>query len=419
MRLQGTISFVLFATLTQVTLAATVTHAEKKIDLSPPKLPLLQEFYHRVTLGGEINVIGFSANHTPTTMGAAPSNVGSPHASDVDVSFATLFADAKLSDFAKAFIQASYSQSSPSFLRSLPGGGDVFFLDKGYVTLANSSYTPFYIKAGRQFLDFGGVDKSSYLESFTQLLSLPRATTFTAGFKNIHRFDGSLYAYQGLSSVNDSSNSNRIRDYGLSFNYHQTEQPMSYQLGAGYLSNMANALYVSSTKARSSNLGNNNAYNRAIPAIDLHGSVKVKAIDVRIKYIGALRRFNVNDIPYTRDGGSTFVGAKPAGWGMHVGYSFPLLAHDSHVSVGYQGSKEAVALGTASGSSSTSVSGTYGNFFSIGIPQRRYYVNYAVDFHQLLRVGAELAEEGSYSATNGGTNRNGLIGLLMLTAKFV
>ena len=121
-----------------------------------------------------------------------------------------------------------------------------------------------------------------------------------------------------------STNSNRIRDYGLNIDYNKNDPLFSYQLGAGYLSNLANTLYVSSSKALSSNLGNKNLYVHAVPALDLHGSFKVKPFDIIVKYIGAFQTFNVNDIPYTRNGGNTIVGAKPAAWGMNLGYSFPL-----------------------------------------------------------------------------------------------
>ena len=216
-----------------------------------------------------------------------------------------------------------------------------------------------------------------------------------------------------------STNSNRIRDYGLNIDYNKNDPLFSYQLGAGYLSNLANTLYVSSSKALSSNLGNKNLYVHAVPALDLHGSFKVKPFDIIVKYIGAFQTFNVNDIPYTRNGGNTIVGAKPAAWGMNLGYSFPLFAYDSRVSVGYQGSKEAVALGTASGSTASSFSGVYGTFFAIGLPKNRYFANYGIDFHRSFRTSAELAYEGSYSASNGGTNTSGWVGILLLTARFV
>src|SRR3990167_282408 len=419
MKLQRKIYFIVLMLLAKLALATTVTPVEKQVTISSSKPLLLQQLYQRIIFGGEVNVVGLASNRTPTTVGVAPASVGSPHVSDIDVYLATLFANATLSSWAKAFIQASYSQSSPSFLRSLPGGGDVFFLDKGYVTIADSTRTPFYMKVGRQFLDFGGISDWSFLESFTQLLSLTRATTLTAGFMNFHHFEGSLYVYQGLSAVSDSNNSNRIRDYGLNFNYHQIKRAISYQLGIGYLSNLSNSLYVSSTKALNSNLGNKDDYTHAVGAIDLYGNVNIHAISVGMKYIGALRAFSVNDVPYTRNAGSTFIGAQPAVWGMYVGYALPLFAYDTQIKIGYEGSKESVAVGTASGSTANSISGVYGKFFAIGLPKTRYYINYKVDCHQSLSVGVELAQEGSYYASNGGTNRNSWTGLMMLIARLV
>lgn len=376
---------------------------------------LLKCWYDQTVFTTSIQGVGFISDHTPTTFGVIPSTIGSsPRASDLAIYFAKLGADTTLSDWFKTNLTLGYTQRSPSFIRSPPGGGDVFFVDKAYIAIQNPHVTPIYFKFGRQFIPFGGLDSTSVFESTTQLLSLSRFTFATLGL-NYQGFDGSFYMFRGLSQLQDQ-NTTQARNFGASVQYGQTLNRFDYLVGGGYLNNIAGALYTQTTLANNSNLGNNHAYTRAVAGLDLHANFNFKPFDAGIKYIDALSRFTASDVPYTTNGGTTLIGAKPAAWGVNAGYSFPVLQHPTRAGLGYQGSSQAVALGTAMGSVANATAGIYGTYFAIGLPRNRYYANYLFTFFKGVGLTFEVDHDIAYGSSFGGTGKQATIALAQLAA---
>ena len=350
-------------------------------------------------------------------MGTIPAILGSPSATDIFVPFAALTADAKPTAWLQGLLTLAYGQQSPSFYPSPPGGGNVVYVDQAYVMLADQKVTPLYAKLGRQFIDFGGLDTSSTIQSTPMLLSLTRETAATVGFTDVMGFSGSVYVFRGISQITDFDTTS-VRNYGGSLKYEHTIGCFTWDIGAGFVNNIASALYTSSTFANNSNLGNKNAYVVAVPGLDLHSNIKLAAFDASFKFIDALHAFSVNDVPFTKNGGTTLIGAKPAAWGANLGYTFLTFHCKSRIGIGYQGSRDAIALGTAPGSVARTISGIYGPFYAIGMPKTRAYANYAIDFTRWMNVGLEIDKDWSYDVNNGGTGRNATIVDLQLIAKF-
>ena len=375
-------------------------------------------WWQRIKLSGNLNEAALFSNHTPTTQGVIPSRIGtSPAATDLVVTFANLSADATLTDWLSTVLAISYAQQSPSFIRSPAGGGNSLFLNQGYFTFANPKVSPWYVIGGRTFVDFGGLDDTSFLESPYQLLTLNRETVLSGGFKDLQGFNASIYTFRGLRRI-DLINTTRINTFGATLGYAYSNQSMGFDFGAGYVSDILSGLYPSSTVAGGSTL-NGGFYHTSLPAIDLHALVRFAPFDASVKYAGATRRASVLDIPFTTNGGVSFRGAEPAAWGVNVGYTFNVFSHySSRLGVGYQGSSESVALGTASGSVANAGAGVYGAFFAIGLPQHRYYANYSINLSKWASLGFEYAHDVGYGVNNGGTGRSSDIGVAALSLKF-
>ncbi len=364
----------------------------------------------RIALSGILNVTGFAANHTPTTIGIIPSNIGSsPASSDLSVTLASVTANAKLADWLNALITTSYQQTSPAFIRSPDGGGDTLFVDQAFLTFADTHKTPFYLIAGRRWVDFGGLDDSSYLESTTQLLTLMRQTLASLGI-DWKGWNSSIYAFRGLNAA-AQPNSNKVNNYGINIEYLKKDNQFGYGIGAGYISNLVSALYPGSTVANSSSLNGGN-YHTAVSALYLHAIFNWHNFDASVKYANALNAFSVLDIPFTTNSGLSFRGAKPATWGFNAGYHFNIMHYSTRFGLGYQGSAQSVALGKASGSATQSVAGVYGTAFAIGMPRSRYYANYTIRLIKWADIGIEIAKDQGYIKSNGGTGRSTLTGLL-------
>lgn len=381
-------------------------------------LPLSSNWFDRVNISGSISIGGFASNHTPTTIGVIPSNMGnSPRATDIAITYASLGANSQLTDWMSTTLNFAYQQAAPSFIRSPVGGGNVVLLDTAYITFANTDCTPAYIKVGRYFVSFGGLDNTSNLESTTQLLSLMRQTIVSAGIANWHGIYASAYIFRGLNQIR-YLNTTQARTFGGTFGYEYGNKAVQYNLGMGYINNLVSALYTNSTVANGSPLNGNN-YTKAVPGLDLHAIGNWHAADASIRYIASLSAFDVTDLPYTTNGGATFKGAKPVAWGVNGGYKFDVKSYSTRLGLGYQGSSEAVALGKASGSATNATAGVYGTSFAIGMPKIRFYTNYAITLNKWVNLAFELAQDRGYGTSNGGTGRSAITGIMMLTAKYV
>lgn len=388
-------------------------HSLQPLDKDNPYLIVPQHLVKRFYFTGSVRVTGFASNHTPTTVGVIPSYAGrSPGATDINLTTAMLTANIELNDWITSVISMAYSQTSPSFIRSPLGGGDTFVVDRAYVKFEKEKCSPLFIKIGRYFVPFGGLDTSNYLSSSTQLLSLNRETLFAVGIDNWYGLHGYLYAFRGLRSVNQ--NDTHVNSFGILINFENNIDNFNYELGASFLNNITSGLYAKSTVARGSPL-DADFFTRPIRGIDLHAAVSWDPFDASIKYVGALNTASVADIPITRDGGKTFRGAKLSGWGINLGYQFTVMCHQTRLGIGYQGSREAVSIGRAPASSPNDIAGPYGNFFAIGIPQLRYFANYNFNIVDRADVAFELDYDKGYSSKYGGTGRSTVIGLLVLT----
>lgn len=375
------------------------------------------KWFDRINISGALEITGLASNVTPTTVGLIPNNLGSsPAASDIATSYANLTAEARIASWLSGVIKLSYQESSPSFIRSAIGGGDIVLLDNGYIVVAEPECSPLYFKVGRQLLDFGGLDDSSKLESTTQLLSLTRVITAKLGFNDWYGLNGQVYVFRGLKK-RDEFNTTSVENIGVALGYNYRANEFKFNLGAGYLNNLVSGLYPSSTVANGSLL-NSGFYTDKVPGLDLHAKIALGAFDLSAKYINALSSFSVNDVPYTQNGGVTFIGAKPSAWGFNGGYTFNVSCMETRLAIGYQGSREAVALGSASASVANSIAGIYGPFFAIGMPESRFYANYKMNLYTWASLIFELARDGSYGVIHGGTAHDATIGLIDLAVSF-
>lgn len=382
------------------------------------KTPLLSHWYDKITLGGLIQVGSYFSNTTPTTVGTLPKTIGpSPASSDISVPLAMITSKTTVSDCSKVIIDLAYAQKSPSFVRSPAGGGETLFIDKAYIGFENPKSTPWYVQAGRNFVDFGGLDNSSVTNSTVQLLSLIRATQIAVGFKNIHGFNASTYLFRSpMLRDYDYLNSSQSNAFGADLSFSQKNESIEFLLDAGFISHIDGALYTFSTSANQSRFKRDLAYTDAVSGLELNGTLKLGLFDFKANYIAALKEFSVFDIPFTVDGGSTFKGAKPSAYGLNAGLSFHIKHHLTRLSAGYQGSKEAAALGTAAGSIPYNTPGVYGNNFAIGIPKSRIFANYMIKDIQSVNLEFEIDADKGYSFKNGGTGKDSLTGIVLLTA---
>lgn len=377
-----------------------------------PSLPS-DNWFNRISVSGLLNVDGNIANRAPTTYGA---NNNTQTASSFAIPNANIFIDADVSDWTKAHVGLVYGQQMGDF-NLLRAGAYTYSqqnsdtsgvnIDEAYVTIGNFAKSPFYLKAGQQFLPFG--DYKPYQDitpSLTQVLSQVNDVAATTGFVSPKGFNGSVFALSGINKASGASttasNANTVRNYGASLGFANSVKDVQYKLGVQYLRNMADVTGVRYSLGNT-NIGNNDTYISPVSAIAANADVKFKAIDLNMKYVGAMNSFNQSDVAYT-NGADTVQGASPKAWTVDTGYSFPVLNHDTRFGLGYQGTSQAGNLVLSQDDAQ--------------LPQHRYLANYTFNVSKYTDIGLEVRHDIAYSVNQGGTGNSANTATARVAVKF-
>ena len=371
-----------------------------------------ENWFNRISVSGMINADGNIASKSPVSYGVGNNT---QTVSSFAIPNANLFIDAKVSDWTTAHIGLVYGQDMNDYnlLRagaytsserdSSNNSGNV---DEAYVTLGNFAKSPFYLKAGQQFLPFGSYDPyADITPSLTQVLSQVNDVAGTLGFVSPKGFNGSVYALSGINKASGTStseeNGNTIRNFGANLGFANTVREVQYNLGVQYLRNMADVTGI----RYSLGYNNNDEYTSPVSALAANAGVKFKALDASAKYVGAMNSFNQTDVAYTDDSGATNAGARPAAWGLDAGYSFPIMSHDSRFGLGYQGSYQAANIDlTGAGEGQ--------------MAQKRYLTNYTFNVSKYTDIGLEVRHDIAYPTSQGGAGTSANTATARVAVKF-
>ncbi len=372
-------------------------------------------WFNRITFGGLAN---FDAS---TASGYSPVDFTVKHPSAINVGSAALFADTAVSDYTKLHLGFAYSTQDVTKFNLLRPGAYTFneatagngrvALDEAYATIGNFAKTPFYLKAGKQYLPFGSYTPfADITPSVTQVLSQLNDPSVQTGFVANNGVNGSLYALQGLDKIGTSNGlvsgrgttntPTEIRNWGASLGINNAYNNVAYNAGIGYLYNMADVTGIAYALTDSNANNGVNGYTAATGGVAANAGIKYSAFDADVKYVSATQRFSQADVAY--NGG----GAKPSAWTLDAGYSFPVFAHDSRFGLGYQGSKQASA-----GLNAFTTVGA-------GLPKDRYLADYTVNVSKYTDLGFEIRRDMDYSVSDGGTGNATNTATARLAVKF-
>jgi hypothetical protein len=302
--------------------------------------------------------------------------------------------DAKVNDWVSGRIGLFYSNRTsyyyPASSQADNTGVDV---EEAYVTIANFARTPFYFRAGKQYLPFGNYNRYPVLRSLTQQLSEIRETAMQLGFVDESGFYGSAYTFNGATDDGDQGR-DRLNDYGAALGYASLNTKVRFDLSINYLNNMADvgAIY--------NNLNDRDYYTDRVGALGLNADIMTGPFDLAIRYVTALQHFSATDFAYQPSLGVT-EGAKPKAASIKAGYQFESWGKQSKIHAGYQWSSEAYNVN----SSAT----------ALQIPKYRIEIGYGVDLIKHVILVFDVDRDRDYSTDNGGTGAYNYIATARLT----
>jgi hypothetical protein len=257
--------------------------------------------------------------------------------------------------------------------------------DEAYFTITNLSKSPFYFRLGKQYLPFGNYHRYPIFKTLTQQLSETRGCAAQIGYLDFHGIYCSVYAFNGTTHLsNANKRDNNFNNGGIALGYVNLNSPVGFDVGVGYLNNMADVGVIRRDLL-------NDYYQDRVGGVSAHLDAITGPFDFAVRYVTAMKRFNLRDFAYQTNSSGNLTGAEPSAAALTAGYAFKTKGHDSKFVLGYQWSGEAYNL-----------SSNASNFTRL--PRWRISMGYGVEFCPHVILGAEFTRDRDYPVKHGGTN---------------
>lgn len=246
---------------------------------------------------------------------------------------------AALNSNVEAYISIAYDDSPPEIGPRIDNSS--FDLNLGFVNIGNLDKTPFYFTAGQLYVPFGRYASTMISAPLTMTLSRTRTRPFILGYKSQEDTGpfAAVYIYKSDTSYGRSGVG------GVNWGYNYRIGNFSGEIGASYISSIADAAGMQNTGSiPGTTFGgfgsfyNGNELVRKTQAVDVHGNIAFDRFNLAAEWVGATQPFRVQDLSF--DGR----GAKPQALQTELGITFRAFNRPSSIGLGYQWSKEALAL---------------------------------------------------------------------------
>ncbi len=245
-------------------------------------------------------------------------------------------------------------------------------VDVAFATIGNREKSPLFLTAGQVYLPFGAYESNMVSDPLTLEIGETRETTFQAGFVK-YGFNGSLYVFNG---TNKKDGKNQIGSWGANLGYAAETDAATWAVGIGYISDLGDSDTLQGVIG--DNLGSNDI-SRRVAGWTVHAGAELGVFNLIGEYLFATDSFESAAVPWGLNG------AKPSAWNLEAGYSFDLLGKGTTLAVGYQGSREALAL---------------------ELPRERWMIALSMDIMDNTSLSFEWAHDKDYSTTDGGTGKS-------------
>lgn len=368
----------------------------------------------RINVSGWINVDAYLGNRPPVFLALNPlTDIFAPvtlaafpvllptsgRASDLLLNNANLFVDARVNNWVTANTSLVYSSITgirgSQGAYAVPNSLFVYHpvntsvstraIDTAYATIGNLQTSPIYFRIGKEYVPFDRYDPYSFVtsENPTQLFTEINAPIAQLGF-SINGFYGSLYTFAGNPKLSDGGSTRRIQNGGANLGYGYNGFNNRFNIDAGYIanitdSNFLSAYYTNPIIELSANSLSGLPDQKA-PAYNVNAEVQLGPFDVNGHYVATTRNFRKPVLlatpivlPALIIPGLTF--KKPKLWGVEVGITFPVIAHQSRLALGYQGTTQLGGI----------------------LPNQRFYIDYMLNLAKWFGLGIAVFQDRDFS----------------------
>ncbi|MCF8030687.1 MAG: LbtU family siderophore porin [Desulfohalobiaceae bacterium] len=274
--------------------------------------------------------------------------------SDIALDTLEVYFKPRLNDWIQGYVELEYDDDDAS----MKG-------EEGRIMVKNPTVIPVYAEFGKfEAIPFGGFETFMIEDSLTEKLGEIKDVGAVVGFERAGlNLRGCLYN----GDVNEAGEKDdHLDDYSLKGTYSTERGPVSLQVGASYLNNVANSDvsdYLDTTPVQDK-----------VAGADGFAIIGWRDLTVIGEYIAALDDFQ----------GMQYEGenAEPSIWNVELGYGFSVMERPCTVAVGYAASKEFA-------NENMSESDAF-------IPETRYMAHFDTEIMDNVSWGVEYQQNEAY-----------------------
>jgi len=291
--------------------------------------------------------MGYPAPNTPivTLSGKAEpiGRVGDSYARDMsadwDLGSAELDAAAALNDKVEAYVSLAYDSSPPDSSNQRTANSSVG-LGMGFINIGDLDESPYYFTAGQIYVPFGRFSTSMISAPITMMMGRTKSRPFILGYQSQGSSGpfAAIYGFKGDTTLGDSGVG------GLNAGYAFNTAHNTGEIGASVISSINNAGGMQANGSGPtlfggfSSLTNGNERVKEIPAVDVHGILRFDRYNFMAEWVGVTESFRAQDLSFNGHG------AKPQAIQLEGAATFMAFSKPSSFALGYQWSKETLAL---------------------------------------------------------------------------
>jgi len=261
---------------------------------------------------------------------------------DISLGSSELDVAASLNQNVEAFLSIaydSYEGSPPTVAPRINNSG--FNLNMGFVNIGNLDKSPVYFTAGQVYVPFGRYSSSMISSPLTLSLARTKTRPVILGYKSQEDTGpfAAVYGYRSDTTLGKSGVG------GVNLGYIFGHGDLIGEVGASYISSIADSAgmqntgsHINTTFGGFGSLTNGGEDIRKTPALDLHTNLGFDRFNVSLEWVEALRSFRPQDLSFNG------LGAKPQAAQAEANMTFKAFNRPSSIGVGYQWSKDALAL---------------------------------------------------------------------------
>lgn len=235
-----------------------------------------------------------------------------------------------VSGFVSILVDASPTQEGgPPVLNSRN------FLEVGFATVGNLNRFPGFATLGQIYVPFGRYVNYLFSTTLPRVIGRVKARAFSLNYRSASETGiyASVYGFDGLTGPgrNGTMGGNLTGFFALA--------EATGEFGAGIITNIGDATQGLLNFAGFGDNPETLRLAHQVPAVNVYGRVNVWKLGLVGEYVGATRAFNPNDLSQNGHG------ARIAAWNVQLAYFLEVLERPSALVVGYEGTKDAYALG--------------------------------------------------------------------------